>query len=83
MKHDGAMTVEKCICLVNLAASLLWIGGTVWFQPELQFNPLYLTYNGCNMFIIGFAVFIVTTSFSLYGAHRAHAPQVVIAGHRH
>ena len=73
------MTMNKFVCLVNLTASLLWIGGTMWYQPELQFDPKFLTYNGCTLFLIGVSLFVSTTLFSLYAACKAGAPFLIKA----
>ena len=73
----GAFSLEKLLHILNLAASLLWMEGAMWFQPELQLDPKYQTYNACNLFVIGIALFLATTANHIYGARKQGAPFIL------
>jgi len=74
---SASLTVPKFMSMLNLAASLLWLGAAHWFMPELQGQPYYLTWPPCTLFMVGIGLFYVTTFKSLYDAVQGGAPWFV------
>jgi len=71
------MTTTKLLALVNHCACMLWLGATVWFQPELTSIAKYQTYPACYMFLSGIVLFASTTAYNLIGACKGGAPFIM------